>query len=155
MQAGFLDQLRSVAEAKEREESDYRLESRRRLEGLAAERTQAYRRYNLLKDMAGAAAGVVELPAGVDVQLAVATSESGWNGERAGYAELREQLSPVASLIHAQLHPQTEASAASPVERDVAEAFAAFEAWYRGRFGQDFLDLLGREPPSFQPLVDF
>ena len=38
---------------------------------------------------------------------------------------------------------------------DIAAAFGAFEAWYRERFGQDFLDLLGREPPSFQPVVDF
>lgn len=153
MPPDFLDQLRCVAEVKEQEESDYRRESRRRLEVLAAERTRAYRRFNLLKDMA--AAVHAELPAGIDAQIAVATAETGWSEARAGYADVCERLGPVASLIHARLHPPPAEVGATSAEADVAETFGAFEAWYRERFGQDFLDLLGREPPSFQPLVDF
>ncbi len=155
MPPDFLDQLRCAAEAKERAESDYRRESRRYLESLEAERTRAYRRYNLLKDMAAAAAEQPDLPAGTDIQLAVATAESGWSEARASYADVRERLGPVASLIHARMHPPPAEAGAESAEADVAEAFAAFEAWYRERFGQDFLDLLGRGAPSFQPLVDF
>jgi hypothetical protein len=151
----FLDQLRAAAEEKERLESEYRRESRRRLEGLEAERTHAYRRYNLLKDMAAAAAEHTEPPAGIEAQLAVAAGEAGWSEARAGYAELRERLSPVAALIHERLHPAAAAGSATSTASDVPSALAGFEAWYRERFGQDFLDLLGRPAPSFQPLVDF
>jgi hypothetical protein len=153
MPPAFLDRLRDTAEAKEQEEADYRHESRRRLESLAAERTRAYRRYNLLKDMAAAAHA--ELPAGIDAQLAVAATESGWHEARIGYADVRQRLGPVASAIHAQLHPPPKEGDAAPVEVDVAQVFAVFEAWYRERFGQDFLELLGREASSFQSLVDF
>lgn len=147
----FVEQLRGIAEAKEREEADYRRDSRRRLETLAAERTRAYRRYNLLKDMAAAA----DRPDGVEAQLSVALTETGWAAATAGYDELRDRLRPVAEMIHARLHPEPEASEVPGAPADIAAAFSAFEAWYHERFGQDFLDLLGREPPSFQPVVDF
>lgn len=151
----FLDRLRVAAEELERRETDYRRESRRQLETLERERTRAYRRYNLLKEMAAAAAEHVERPAAVAAQLAVAAAESGWSEARSGYAELRERLEPVAALIHGQVHPPEPGGAAVAVAADVPDAVAAFEAWYRERFGQDFLDLLGRPAPSFQPLVDF
>ncbi len=151
----FLDQLRAAAEEKERLELEYRRESRHRLEGLETERTRAYRRYNLLKDMAAAAAERTELPAGVEAQLAVASAEAGWSEARTGYAELRERLSPIAALIHEHMHPPETAETTTSAASDVPNALASFEAWYRERFGQDFLDLLGRPAPSFQPLVDF
>jgi len=151
----FLDQLRAAAEEKERREADYRRESRRLLEGLEVERTRAYRRYNLLKDMAEAAAGHTEPQAAIEAQLAVAIAESGWSETRSGYAELRERLSPVAALVHEHLHPPAADDAAASAISDVPDAVALFEVWYRERFGQHFLDLLGRPPPSFQPLVDF
>jgi len=151
----FLDQLRLAAEEKERQESEYRRESRRRLESLEAERTRAYRRYNLLKDMAAAAAEHAEPPAGIEAQLAVAAGGAGWSEARTGYAELHERLSPVAALIHERVHPSATAETATSAANDIPSAIAGFEAWYRERFGQDFLDLLGRPPPSFQPLVDF
>ena len=150
----FLDELRTAAEEKERRESDYRRESRRLLESLEVERTRAYRRYNLLKDMAEAAAGHAEPQAAIEAQLAVAIAESGWSEARSGYAELRERLSSVAALVHERLHPSA-GEAPAPAASGVPDAVARFEEWYRDRFGQDFLDLLGRPASSFQPLVDF
>lgn len=155
MPADFINGLRASAEAIEQEEADYRRESRQRLEALEMARTRAYRRYNLLKDMAGAASEHAELPAGIEAQLAVAAAETGWSEARTGYAELRERLSPVAALIHEHVHPSAAADSEGPVASDVPGALAGFETWYRERFGQDFLDLLGQPPPSFQPLVDF
>jgi len=155
MPPDFLDQLRTAAEEMERQESAYRRESRLRLEGLGAERTRAYRRYNLLKDMAAAASEHVTLREGIEAQLAVAAGEAGWSEARVGYTELRERLSAVAALIHERLHPPEAEGTAASAASDVPSALADFEAWYRQRFGQDFLDLLGRPAPSFQPLVDF
>jgi hypothetical protein len=155
MPPDFLDQLRTTAEEIERQESAYRRESRLRLESLGTERTRAYRRYNLLKDMAAAAADHAEARAGIEAQLAVASGEAGWSEARAGYAELRERLSPVAALIHARLHPPETAESATAPASDIPAALVGFEVWYREHFGQEFLDLLGRPSPSFQPLVDF
>ena len=155
MPPDFLGQLRAAAEEKERLESDYRRESRRRLEALEAERTRAYRRYNLVKDMAEAAAAHAEAPAAIAAQLAVAITESGWSEARSGYAELRQQLEPIAALIYSHLHPPEAGANAAPALGDIPDALAAFESWYRQRFAQEFLDLLGRPAPSFQPLVDF
>src|SRR5215471_18068619 len=107
----FLEQLRCSAEAIEREEAEYRRESRRRLEGIEAERTRAFRRYNLLKDMVAAAQG--ELADSVVAQVAVATAESGWSDSRDGYAEVRDHLNSIAALIHAQLRQPMEAEAAT------------------------------------------
>jgi hypothetical protein len=139
----------------ERQESGYRRESRLRLEGLEIERTRAYRRYNLLKDMVAAAAEHAAPREGVEAQLAVAAAEAGWSEARAGYAELRERLSPVAALVHERLYPPAVAGTAASAANDIPGALAGFEGWYRERFGQEFLDLLGRPSPSFQPLVDF
>jgi hypothetical protein len=155
MPPDFLEQLRTAAEEMERQESAYRRESRLRLEGLGTERTRAYRRYNLLKDMAAAAAEHAASREGIEAQLAVAAAEAGWSEARTGYAELRERLSPVAALVHERLHPPTAAGTAAAATSDIPDALAGFEGWYRERFGQDFLDLLGRPSPSFQPLVDF
>ena len=105
--------------------------------------------------MAAAAAEHVAPPVGIDAQLAVAAGEAGWSEARAGYAELRERLSPVAALIHERLHPPESVGTAASATSDIPSALAGFEAWYRERFGQEFLDLLGRPSPSFQPLVDF
>ena len=71
---------------------------------------------------------------------------------------MRERLRPVAAAIHGALHPADDKAPPDSSEApavDVVAAFAAFEAWHREKFGQDFLDLLGRPAPTFQPLVDF
>lgn len=153
MSPAFIEVLRGMAEAKDQEEADCRRESRQRLERLAVHRTHAYRRYNLLKDMAAAAEGQAEQAPSVEAQLAVASMETGWTEEKAGYGELRDHLRPVAILVHAALHPSAKTAKTTDPPADVA--VAAFEEWYRQRFNQDFLDLLGGELPSFQPVVDF
>jgi hypothetical protein len=153
MTAEFVEQLRQAAEAKEREETAYRRESRKRLEGLEAERTQLFRRFNFLKEMAAAAAAQTDAAIGIETQLALAAAETGWSEARTGYAEMRERLRPVAVAVHAAVHPPAEgARAALP---DAVVAFGEFEVWHREKFGQDFLDLLGRPASTFQPLVDF
>ena len=147
----FLERLRRDADAKQQEEAAYRQESRRRLEQLEAERARVSRRYNFLKDLASAAAAS-GAEAGVAAQLALAAAETGWNEARIGYEEMRQNLRPVAAAIQAAIHP---ADGGGEMADDAVAAFAAFEAWYRERFGQEFLDLLGRPAPTFQPLVDF
>jgi hypothetical protein len=155
MTTEFLEQLRQAAEAKEREEVGYRRDSRRRLEALEAERTRLFRRYNFLKDMTAAAATQAEAATGISAQLALAAAETGWSEARTGYEEMRERLRPVAVAIHETAHPTAATDGEPPAPADVVAAFTEFETWYREKFSQDFLDLLGRAAPTFQPLVDF
>ena len=65
---------------------------------------------------------------------------------------MREHLRPVAAAIQAAVFP---AQGDGETTADAAAAFAEFEAWHREKFAQEFLDLLGRPAPTFQPLVDF
>jgi hypothetical protein len=152
MTAEFLEPLRREAEARQQEEAAYRQESRRQLEQLETRRARAYRRLNFLTDLVGAAANAANAEAAIAAQLVLAAAETGWSEARAGYDELREHLRPVATAIQAAVEPAEEARSPAP---DPAAALAKLEAWYREKFGQDFLDLLGRPAPTFQPLVDF
>ncbi len=147
----FLERLRRDADAKQQEEAAYRQESRRQMQLLESERTRLSRRYNFLRDLANAAAAS-DVEAGIAAQLAVAAAETGWSEARTGYEEMREHLRPVAAAIRAAMHP---AEGGSETADDAVAAFAVFEAWHREKFGQEFLDLLGRPAPTFQPLVDF
>jgi hypothetical protein len=151
MTAEFLERLRRDADAKQQEEAAFRQESRRRLQVLEAERTTLSRRYNFLKDLADAAiANGAE--AGVAAQLALAAAETGWNEARTGYEEMREHLRPVAAAIQAAMFPSDDGG---KTVHDVVAAFAEFEDWHRAKFAEEFLDLLGRPAPTFQPVVDF
>jgi hypothetical protein len=151
MSVTFLDQLRDAAEAQARAESDYRDESRRQLAALALERTRAYRRYHLLKELADVARAETESNTSVRAQIALATQETGWGEGADGYADLCDHLGQVAALIHAELH----ATETKKGGGDVPAAFAAFEAWYCERFGGEFLDRVRRESSTFHPVVDF
>ena len=151
MTAEFLERLRRDADAKQQEEAAYRQESRRRLQLLESERTTISRRYNFLKDLANAAAAS-GADAGVAAQLALAAAETGWSEARTGYEEMREHLRPVAAAIQAAMYPADDGGETAD---DAVAAFAEFETWHREKFAQEFLDLLGRPAPTFQPLVDF
>lgn len=140
MSTDFLDTLRAAAEASEREEAAFRRDSERRLQALAAARVAAYRRYHLLRGMAEAAAAGETPEESEAAALDFALAETGWSEEDAAYGEVRGALAATAAAL-----PQGEAAPA---------AFARFEAWYKERFGIDFLDLLERER-AFLPVVDF
>ena len=153
----FLDKLGAEAEAFARTESDYRAESRRRLETLAADRTRAFRRYNLLKGMAGAAGPDMEPEVAIRASVAFATQETGWSESAEGYGDLCEQLGKVAAGIHDEVcRAALDDAATNPGQRppDVEATFADFESWHRERFGGEFLDRLQREA-IFYPSVDF
>jgi hypothetical protein len=144
MSTPFLDTLREAAEASEQEEAAFRRDSEQRLEALVEARVAAYRRYNLLKGMAEAAAACEAPEDREAAALDVALAEVGWSEDDAAYGEVRGELAATAAAI----------AAAPPAGEAVLQAFARFEAWHRERFGGGFLDLLERER-AFLPVVDF
>jgi hypothetical protein len=151
MTAAFLDRLRATAEACERKEEGFRVESRKQLEALVAVRIAAYRRYHLLKGMAEAAAECNTSEAASAAQLDFALVETGWGEADAAYDEVRERLAEVAAVIAAA--PREDVAGSEEADVPIL-AFTRFEAWYRDRFGSEFLDLLERDR-AFLPIVDF
>jgi hypothetical protein len=144
MSISFLDALREAAEASEREETAFRRDSEQRLAAFVQTRVAAYRRYNLLKGMAEAAAACDAPEEREAAALDAALAETGWSEDDAAYGEVRGELAATAAAI----------AAAPPMDEAVLQAFTRFEAWYGERFSGAFLDLLERER-AFLPVVDF
>ena len=152
MPLAYLDKLYAVAEVCGRAEMEFRSQTQHRLEAMAAERTRAYRRYHLVKEMVEAARPVAEGAACVAAQTACILAAAGWSEDDGAFDEIREQLGRVAVLIYADVHGE---AAAQPEASAILEALEAFEIWYRERFNAEFPALLPRAANSFQPLVDF
>ena len=145
-----LDQLREAAQTSEHAEAEFRRFAERRLETMSAERVRAYRRCQLVSDMIQSALPLPEPAECVAAQIGRVLSQAGWAGGDTGYDEVSEQLGRVAELVHADLHGEP-----GVVSSMVVVALAAFESWYRERFGTEFPALQPNAISSFQPLVDF
>ena len=146
----YLDQLREAAQTSEHAEAEFRRFAERRLETMSAERVRAYRRCQLVSDMIQSALPLPEPAECVAAQIGCVLSQAGWAGGDTGYDEVSEQLGRVAELVHADLHGEPGVAVSM-----VVAALAAFEGWYRERFGTEFPALLPNAINSFQPLVDF
>jgi hypothetical protein len=146
----YLDQLRDAAQASERAEAEFRRFAEHRLETMSAERARAYRRCQLASDMIQSALPLPEPAECIAAQIDCVLSHAGWADGDTGYDELSEQLGRVAELVHADLHGEP-----GVVSSMVVVALAAFESWYRERFGTEFPALQPNAISSFQPLVDF
>jgi hypothetical protein len=153
----FLDVLAERASLVEKEETDMRAEAAKLIDRLARDRVFAYRRLNLLRDMAreAAAADTAE-DASAAAVLALCT-ELGW-----------EQLTPVRQTIVGQLTgladavaevarevpAEDAAPAATARGAEVLEQLARFENWYEAEFGQPFFALFDTYVAE-TPVVDF
>jgi hypothetical protein len=89
----------------------------------------------------------------VAAALEFGLAETGWSEDDACYDEVRARLGETAAAL-----PAARAAAGTAEEgRAAGAALAAmlrFEAWYRQRFGNAFLDRLEAER-GFLPVVDF
>jgi hypothetical protein len=152
MSAALVKRLRETAETCESDEAAFRRDSENRLQALTALRVAAYRRWHLLQGMAAAAASC-EQAAAAAAALEFALAETGWNEDDAWYGEVRARLGETAAALEA-----ARAAAGTADEERAADATLAamlgFEAWYRERFGNAFLDRLEAER-GFLPVVDF
>jgi hypothetical protein len=153
MSAALFARLRGTAEACERDEAAFRRDSETRLQALTALRVAAYRRWHLLQGMEAAAGGCEAAADAEAAALEFALVETGWNEDDACYGEVRERLGATAAALAA-----ARAAAGTTGEAGAADAVLAamrdFEAWYRERFDNAFLDRLEAER-GFLPVVDF
>lgn len=138
----FLTELHARAQTAAAEETAWRREAARRGRLLETVRAHAFRRWNLLRDLAAAMPGEPE-----DRDAAVAH----------GLAQLRQRLGwpdPPDPSRQAVLDALRPVALALLGEGEPDEAVAAFEAWFEARTGGSFWALLD-QPVQDMPVVDF
>jgi hypothetical protein len=148
-QRAFIDELAAAADSSSVAEAEYRREAAERIKVLAQERAFAFRRLNLMRDMARAMMGAETEEAAVACALAALRSRLGWTGDSEVHAAILSRFGPVAEALFAGLDPDGEAPAP-----DAASALAEFEAWYAGNHAAPFWALFERYMAE-TPLVDF
>jgi hypothetical protein len=151
--SALLKRLQAAAEAYARDEEAFRRDSERQLQTLTARRVAAYRRCHLHQTMVAAAGGTDGPEEARAAILDAALAETGWNEDDAAYDEVVGQLAAVAVAVLTACAAEGTADEDYEARAAVA-AMLHFEAWYRGRFGSEFLDLFELER-GFLPVVDF
>ena len=145
----MLDAFETAALAAEQAETQFKREIDRRIAELEQARAFAYRRARLAAAMAAPVAAA-ERAAAIEARLDLAFAHMGWTGRVLDPTEqeVRAALQPVAAAIEDLVRP------AEGEPPSAAEAFAGFEAWYRARFGVEFLAVF-EQRAEFRPVVDF
>ncbi len=157
----LIARLQADCTAAETAERAVRADIENRLKRAETARAFAWRRLNMLTDMARIAAVEVEREVSVERQLVALFKEIGWiDGGLAELSEsaqpLIERLRPIAEALHAEAHPLPagEDEKAAPPSVDPLKALRDFERWYETERGQPFLQAFERYTPP-TPLVEF
>jgi hypothetical protein len=149
-QAQFLRALQAAAEGAAEAEAEFRREANQRLVTLEAARAFAYRRHNLMKAVADAAAGPGSEEIAVSRALAVLRAKLGWHGDSEARSEVISRFATVARAVAGSLSACEDGGP----EPDVMSALAEFEAWYAENHPGPFWALFEQHLPE-TPLVDF
>lgn len=159
-QADFLDELATLAGAAQRSELDLRRDVALEIAQRERERQFAFRRLELARSMVRAARDADSEAVAVAAQIAALRNEFGWYGDSVERQRIVAEWRKVARAVSRSLgiaageaatEPEPEAEDESVSVRD---ALQAFEAWYRGELGSEFLALLDHEIPEM-PVVEF
>jgi hypothetical protein len=148
-QPAFIDVLAVAADSSSAAETEYRREAAERIKVLAQERAFAFRRLNLMRDMARAVTGAEDEDAAVACALAALRSRLGWVGDSEVHSAILSRFRPVAEALFASLRPDGE-----PPTSDIGAALAEFESWYADNHAAPFWTLFERYMAE-TPLVDF
>ena len=154
----LIARLQADCTAAEAAERAVRADIEARIKNAETARAFAWRRLNMLSDMARIAAAEAEREMAVERQLVALFREIGWI--ESGLGELSEsaqplvdRLRPIAEALHAQAHPPAADGGDNPTLDPLME-FRAFEAWYETDRGHPFLQTFERYVPP-TPLVEF
>lgn len=158
--AGILAGLQATATRAAGAEDAFRASWRTELDRLETERKLAFRRMNLVADLARAIGGEPDRLGAAGAFNAWVAVEFALERGRPAHDEIFARLEPVAAAFAAVAVPQEVVAGGGEAEGepgpapDPVAALAAFEAWYAGRFGADFLFRADIAPPE-TPLVDW
>ncbi len=148
MTAAWLQQLVAETQKAEQAEQAFRQEAARRTAELAQQRAFAYRRLNLLRDVAAAVAAAPDAEVATGHGLAVLRTRLGWHGDSAAQEEVVAQFAPVCAALR---EPAQDAKEAPP---DPAAVLADFEAWFQAARGTPFWTVFEVYMPE-TPRVDY
>lgn len=147
----FIDELSRAAASAQSAEMAFRDSIAREIARHERERQFAFRRLAIARAMAGAAAGAETEEAAIAVQVATFKSELGWYGDNDHTRKVAEAWGPVAHAVWRVVGGRE--TAAEATGASVADAMIAFEAWYEGAYGKNYLAILDHEIPEM-PVVE-
>ena len=147
----YLDVLKLSAERSAAAEDEFRRGIAERTRQLEKERSFAFRRLNLMKDISTSIAGVESEEIAVAAATAVLRARLGWVSDSEARIQVVSSFVPVAQAMFASLTPSEIDDKAKP---DVIKSLANFEAWYEETHPHPFWFLFENYMPE-TPVVDF
>lgn len=171
----FIEDLEAAANTASRAEDEFRRTIATRIRTLETERAFAFRRLNLMREVADAVTAAEDEAAAVGRAATALRARLGWASDSDARREVVDRFAPVARAMFGQPVPvQAEGMTAEVVEVSVVkvsvadisessvpvaevsmtEALAAFEAWYAATHPVPFWVLFENVMPE-TPVVDF
>jgi hypothetical protein len=147
----FLDALKLSADRSSAAEDEFRRGIVERTKELEKQRSFAFRRLNLMKELAGVIAGAESEEIAVAGATAVLRAKLGWASDSEARVEVVSRFAPVAQAVFASLAPDEGDEGEKP---DVIAALGEFEAWYAATHSNPFWILFENYMPE-TPVVDF
>lgn len=145
----FLTELESAAITANEAEGELRKRMAEEIARLERQRAFAFRRLNLMREVARAVSSAEDEEFAIACGTAVVRTELGWETEGESRTETLHRFAPVVRAAFQGLcPPDTGASTAN-----VAEELAGFEAWYESTHGKPFWILFDQYVPEL-PLVE-
>ncbi len=145
----FLDHLKAAATSAHEAENALRKRMAEEIARLERQRAFAYRRLNLMNEIAKAVASAEDGDAAVARGLAVLRTELGWTSESETRKATLERFERVVRAAIAGLS-STETAESAP---DIADELSGFETWYESTYGKPFWVLFDQEIQEI-PLVE-
>jgi hypothetical protein len=147
----YLDALKRSAEHSAAAEDAFRREIAERTRLLEKQRSFAFRKFNVMKEISAVIAGAESEEIAVAAATAVLRAKLGWVNDSDARSEVVSNFAPVAQAIFANLAPSEGDDEAKP---DVIKSLAEFEAWYQQTHPHPFWFLFENYIPE-TPVVDF
>jgi hypothetical protein len=147
----YLDALKLAADGSSRAEDEFRSQISARIKELERQRSFAFRRLNLMKEVSGVIAGAESEEIAVAGATAVLRAKLGWADDSEARVAVVSSFAPVAQAMFASLAPAESEDEPRP---DVLKTLSAFEAWYAETHPNPFWVLFENYMPE-TPVVDF
>jgi hypothetical protein len=149
--ASYLDSLKLSADQSAIAENEFRSQIATRIKELEQQRSFAFRRLNLMKEVSSVIASAESEEIAVAAATAVLRAKLGWASDSEARVAVVSSFAPVAQAMFASLAPVEGEDEQKP---DVIKALADFEAWYRETHPNPFWVLFENYMPE-TPVVDF
>ena len=149
--ASYLDALKLSADQSAVAENEFRSQIAARIKELEKQRSFAFRRLNLMKEVSSVIASAESEEIAVAAATAVLRAKLGWASDSEARVAVVSSFAPVAQAMFASLAPVESDEEPKP---DVIRTLSEFEAWYETTHPNPFWVLFENYMPE-TPVVDF